>query len=280
MSFTATRPKFRQPPRAPVVSGYVGPGDTQSFLIWGSVARGYSAAYAAPGNNPAFTIVDSSGANSTVINVLSTGLTDTAAVSAFIGLHGTPSVTKLWDQSGAGNHWTQATVANMPTLSLSAINSLPTMVFVAANSMVLKSGTFAAVAQPFTFLAVAKRTTAINGNYLASNDSDVQLGGTTTANETQFYAAGNITSTAGNDNLFHVSQGASVSGAFAATLNIDGATQAVGSATGAIGGTGILSIGAYPTGIQYTDCSVSEVGVYGAAYNSSVQSNTRTAYGL
>lgn len=91
-------------------SSYFGPGDVLSGATAFGGLRAYNAAYAT-GSNPAIDVVDSSGTNLTTIHILSTGFIDTAALTTFNTAHGTPSVTKLYDQTGNGNDATQTTVA-------------------------------------------------------------------------------------------------------------------------------------------------------------------------
>ncbi|SEE51591.1 hypothetical protein [Bradyrhizobium lablabi] len=266
------------------VATYTGPGDIISFLAFGSVARGYSAAYAAPGNNPAVTIVDNVGAHSTIINILSTGLIDTAAISSFIASFGTPTISKLWDQSGTGNHWIPANTGVATTLALSQINGLPAMIFSGASQCNLKTGVFAAQANPFTFMAVGSRTgSATNQCYVGTSDVNCQLFGSNVANTKGLYAGTTtLTTTGGNaDGSFNVMQG-TFTNSTASTLNVTGATQATGTNPGANGitGAGTIQIGAASANGNLLNGSVAEAGVYAAVYNSTVQSNTRTAYGL
>lgn len=142
---------------------YSGPGDVKSgFFAWWSVTRGYSAAYASPGNNPAMDLVDQAGANQVTINVKSTGLTDTAAITAWVVANSvtTIRVKKLYDQSGGGFHLTQATVANMPKLQLSPAlgNAFYAMNFVTALSQSMTSAATGLSASTGTFSSFSMRS--------------------------------------------------------------------------------------------------------------------------
>jgi hypothetical protein len=128
--------------------GFVGSGDikTGAFAYW-SVARAYTAAYAAPGTNPSMDLVDQAGANPITINILSSCWVDIASIKAWVAAHTvtTIKIKKLYDQSGNGFHVSQATLANMPILLLTHPGlgnnpNLPTMHFIQSASMTLSSG--------------------------------------------------------------------------------------------------------------------------------------------
>lgn len=142
---------------------FSGPGDVKSgFFAWWSVTRGYSAAYASPGNNPAMDLVDQAGANQLTVNVKSTGLTDTAAITAWVAANSvtTIRVKKLWDQTGGGFHMTQATVANMPILLLQTPalgNAFCSMDFRTDRSQSMTSGATGLSASTGTFTSFSMR---------------------------------------------------------------------------------------------------------------------------
>ncbi len=257
---------------------FTGPGDSATFLIWGSVARGYSAAYAAPGNNPAFTVTTLAGGASQIINVLSTGLTDTATLNSWIGTNGTAYVSQLYDQTGGGNHWTQATGSKKPTITVSGINSLPTMTFASASAQILATGSAVSSATPFVMQAVARRTANFTNAQLimaVTTPSDTELGFANVADTVQAYH-GSVLTGAALDSAAHAIQNEFPS-AGNGTLYIDGATS-----TGAVGTTstnGNISLGAYLSSV-YMDGYISEAGMYSGNAVAGVQTNARTAYGL
>src|SRR5580765_4648404 len=85
-------------------AAYVGPGDIATYSFWGGL-RGYSAAYAAPGTNPAIVVYDTAtDLISTDINILSDGTLDLASLATFVGLHGSVAIGKVYDQTGNGKH--------------------------------------------------------------------------------------------------------------------------------------------------------------------------------
>ena len=137
---------------------YTGPADIVSgATVWGGL-RAYNAAYAT-GSNAALDLHnDSTGAFVATINILSTGALDVATAATVIA-GGASKIGKLYDQSGTGNHATQATLANMPTLVLNAHNTtLPVMRFDRSASQRLTTPSITAATQPYSISAVAKRT--------------------------------------------------------------------------------------------------------------------------
>lgn len=271
-------------------SGFASAGTNQRFLIWGSVARGYNAAYAAPGTNPAFKVVDGTGANAQIINVLSTGKTDVASLNSWITAHGTAHVSQLYDQTGGGNHWTQATVAKMPTITVSGIGGFPSLTFASLSAQTLSStGSLPTQAQPFTFEVVAERTAnfttlqdilSTNVVYQTNNGvGKIELQFDNVANTVDLFAGSGPLLAAANDSAGHVIQ--TTANNTACTINIDSATQVAGNAGATTpSGTDVLWLGSYGTGTTYMDGLISEVGMYGGAFNAAVHANARSFYGL
>jgi hypothetical protein len=263
---------------------YTGPGDVQSFLAWGSVARGYSAAYAALGASAnAIDIVDTSGGNAATINILSTGLIDVATLNTWIGLHGTACVAKLYDQSGNTRHWTQATTSKMPRITMNTLNSLPVMTFASTSSQTMTSASISSTAEPYTFLSVGRRTANFSSKQatLANGPgSGAFAHWADFADAFRIGLAGDLTDTSVADSAAHVMQGC-LNGLSNSTLNVDGNAQIGPGSTGAAANlSGTTSIGSYQDVAFYMDGYLAEVGIYAATYNATLQSNTRTAYGL
>lgn len=255
-------------------SPYQGPGDIVSgALLWGSCARAYSAAYAAS-RSAAIDVVDQAGANTATINVLPSGKIDLKAISAWVNAHAvtTIKVTKLYDQSGSGNHLTQATLANMPTLTLNALNGLPGMTF-SGGAGVLTSPNITQ-AQPLTFTAVAKN--------ISGASTPIEAGGAavgmlyTGTNGASAVGGATLTATAA-DGGFHSLQ-AVLNGASSAMV-VDGTAT-----SGTAGATGIsvtpLRIGRTSGGTSLTGI-VFEVGAWSSAHSptqyGNVTANQRNA---
>jgi hypothetical protein len=212
---------------------FVGPGDVVSGATgwWG--LRGYSAAYST-GSNPGVDLVDQAGANPITINILANGSLDVASISTWVAAHTvtTIKVTKLYDQTGSAHHLTQATLATMPVLTLSALGSLPGLTF-NGNEMEITSFTPPNV---LSMSSVAKRTGNTAGlNVMITAQGNPILGFWSTANTIGFNPSnGTLTLTAA-DNAFHAAQ-ATANGT-TATLYVDGATTSFAS-TSVTGGTG------------------------------------------
>lgn len=141
---------------------YVGPGDIVSGATgwWG--LRGYNKAYADPGNNPAIDVVDTAtGLTQTTINILANGKLDVDTISA---LGYAVSIKKWYDQTGNGNHMPQATLADMFTITLNFIGSLPCAVSTSASGYTMApSSNFT---PPYTISAVAEQDTATTNQYV------------------------------------------------------------------------------------------------------------------
>lgn len=260
-----------------VGAAYVGPGDVTSFVTFGSVGRAYTAAYAS-GLGNAVDLVDQAGANAVTIKFLATGLIDVASINTWVTAHTvtTIKIAKLYDQVGSA-HFVQATLANMPVMTLGALNSLPTMTFVSANSTILVA-TSLTQAQPLALVVVGKQTVAQNGDFFSSNSGLEFAGKGGLPNNIQMYDLTAAMNTTASLSAFHVMQG--VFNGASSTCNVDGAAQNSGTNVGTGGLSGTMGVGGYPALIQFLDGAITEVGVISGTYSAGVQSNTRTAYGL
>jgi lysophospholipase L1-like esterase len=157
---------------SPPVAPFIGSGDIKAgaFASW-SVARAYSAAYAASGG-PAMNLVDQAGANPITINVLATGKVDVASINAWVSAHSvtTIKVAQLFDQSGNGHHVSQATLANMPTLLLAHPGlgnnlSLPTMDFTGTQTLVSAATGLSSATGTFSYIARANILGLFSGSF-------------------------------------------------------------------------------------------------------------------
>jgi hypothetical protein len=160
---------------------FTGPGDVvtaASFGYW-SCARAYNAAFAAT-QGAMCTVVDTAtGASSCTLKVGTNGLANltalvcvgnTVSITTFCTVtHSGCSVTEMFDQTGGGNPQLQATLASMPTLTLSAQNGLPGVTFTQANSQFMETAAIAAaLQQPLTVSWVGK-TAGVGGSALFGN---------------------------------------------------------------------------------------------------------------
>jgi len=280
---------FCSPAKAATAS-YQGPGDiTSGAIAFYSAGRAYNAAYAASNGNLADLVATGNGTAVCTLKALSTGYvnltssacagqTPAAACAAANG--GTCSITKLYDQTGTGNHVVQATLANMPALTFNAQNGLPCPA--GTNNAATQLATAGSItqAQPFTFIAVANRTGSVTTNQFIFDNSAAQ-------NFLRFSAAANsvvagsntgVTLTA-NDNAFHAML-AVANGAISSLFAVDSSANI---STSTLGTFGLASNQFYMgrnTGVGLLSGFVCEAGIWPADLNASYQAmlaNMRSA---
>jgi hypothetical protein len=118
-------------------ANYYGPGDLKSdWSAWGGL-RAYKQGSR---GTPCVDIYNTVSTTTQTFNTLPNGDLDKASIATFLG--GNPGkVAKLWDQTGNGLHWTQATPANMPdyVASVPSLGGRPGMFFTRSLSTVLAS---------------------------------------------------------------------------------------------------------------------------------------------
>jgi hypothetical protein len=234
---------------APVSASYQGPGDVVSGAsMWASPARAYSATFAAGGTNIADIVDTSTGLATCSIPIGANGFANLTAtvcptgapavgVTTFCTVtHTGCSITKLYDQTGNGHDFTQATLANMPLLSLSSINGLPAVNCGSGASISMQSAGTVALTQPYSFSAVAKRTAAFTaqGGIFGVSGSVTGIFGATSANN---WFMSDITGTnlAATDSSYHGFNGL-YSGA-SSFYNLDGSDNSISIGSGALGAT-------------------------------------------
>jgi len=195
-------------------SGYQGPGDIASgALAFHNTGRAYNAAYATA-QNPLADIVDTTtGLATCTFNVGTNGYVNLTAVvcptsAPLVNVvtfctvtHVGCSITKLYDQTGNGNHLVQATLANMPALALSAQNGLPCAAGTATGS--LETASTIAQSAPFTLTAIAERTGNFTTNqFITANGNTNSLFFANAANTVRTNSGTAVSLTAA-DNAFH-----------------------------------------------------------------------------
>lgn len=237
-------------------SAYQGPGDiVGSATAWGSCARVYTAAQASTATSLC-DLVDSA-APTTVICTLrgsSTGFVDltgtyctgsvTPATKCAAATGAVCNISKVYDQAGATGGWLQATAASQPTLTFSAINSLPGMTFVAVSNHSLATAGSVTLSQPFSVMGVYKRTSGTSVMTIVGATSNALVLGNGVGANTTILADPSNTSVSGPtspDNAFHAYSGAINTAGGALTINVDG-SEAAGTA-GSGGITTALRIG-------------------------------------
>lgn len=220
---------------------YAGPGDiaTTNIRAWWGL-RGYSAAVAAPGTQPAINICDTAtGAICTDIVILSNGNLDVATATTFAAANCTSSqcpIATMYDQSGANQcntlaspcDVTQATNVSRPLLILNCQGSLPCLRN--SGSRRLTSATnHAVINQPYSWVWAAKRTASFTTlQYICcTNGGNSPRAGYSALADTVFeeYSSGGggttFTATA-TDNNFHAVQ--NLFNAASSHINVDGVT--------------------------------------------------------
>ena len=259
---------------------YTGAGDiVPGALAYGGL-RAYTAALASS-NTALIDIVDSGNANLTTIHAVSSGGPNTSEISGWSG-SGTKFITKISDQTGNGNHWLQATVANMPILTANVIGSLYGMQFDNASSQILITATGGPdQSQPFTFSYVAKRT----GNTSALNSvlyqSNVIAGFDNTADAVFVYAGSLQGGIAASDNAFHAVQ--NIFDGASSDVVVNGSSNSVSPGPGALASASSIYFG----GDNINRCVtgfIQEGGIwsigFSAGQKTSMNSNQHTYWGF
>jgi hypothetical protein len=258
-------------------TGYTGPGDIASGAAawWG--LRGYNAAYST-GSNPACDLVDQAGANPITINILSNGSLDVASINTWVAANSVTTIklTKLYDQTGNANHVSQATLGNMPVISLSVIGSLPAILYNFVNSQSLQGSTLPVSAYPLWGSYVAERigNTIANNMVIQHSGGNAELGFRNSANTVYSYAGLVLTATA-NDNSFHAVQSL-ISGVDSDSLYVDGSNTTGDAFTSA-------PLGHVIVGNSAMDGYICEAGLWGSdqtTHNSAMNSNQHTYWGF
>lgn len=277
---------------APISGGaYSGPGNVQTgALAFYSCGRAYNAAYAVGGTQPACDIVDTATglatctipigtngfANLTAIvcptSAPAVGVTTFCTVTHAAGC----SVAKMYDQSGSlacsggtACSAVQATLANMPPLTLSALNGLPCPTWAGASAMVLASGVLTSTTNmPFAYTAVSKSTVgtpSATSVIVENNGNTTNIGYRASAN-TVGSQSGTITATA-SANSFHAVQLALVStGANASFIVVDG-SQTLGT-FGSFTLTNKIAVGNGDAGGNPLTGTICEAGVWPSNFTS------------
>lgn len=249
---------------ASAAAAYSGPGDIVSgATTWASSARAYTAAFAATAA-PIMDLVDQAGANPVTINILTTGFADVTAITNWVSANSvsTIKIAKLYDQTGNGNHWTQATLANMPTLTLSALNGLPGITCASASAQRLDTAQTITLSTTSSYSAVAKRTANFTTKQSAIGTQPtfpIGIGFEASANTalSQYNSSG--TTVAATDSVFHAMQG--IINGSSLSMEVDGASASTSRATSTQTNQG-FRLGRDQGGNFPLDGIVMEVGVW------------------
>lgn len=272
--------------RTVVGVAYQGPGDVVSgAALWGSCARAYNAAYA-NGTNLLCDLVDSAAPTTVIctLRVLTTGFVDLA------GTYCTGSVTplakcaaatgavcnisKVYDQTGNARDWTQATAANQPTLTFSALGGLPGMTFNAGSGQV--NAAALTLTGPYSISGVFKRVGALEGGLLAVQTTLIGTIMQPSANTIGVYdGSAPVTQTA-TDGSYHAAAGILDNITPVATAIVDGSPGSNGNAGSAAISSGVLRIGRSSGGVTLIG-TVMEAGLWNVlAFNATQYGNLNT----
>jgi hypothetical protein len=255
---------FTSPP-----SRYVGFGDIVTATgYWGT--RAYT--FASIGNRVIRLRRDSDNAEIDFVTVAGGGLdfTSVIGINAFKG-SANLFVTQLYDQTGNGVHFAQATAANQPQFKLNVINGLPGIFYVSATPLFLVTNLTESVSAPYSFSAVSNRTIFASavGVIIAEIITGTQISFTSSANTFRVVAVTTAITQSETDGNFHSLHGIVNDPNTLAV--VDGAASAPGTTgNGAIGDAVVMGSFAGSFGV---DGYINEVAIVPAAL-------TSTQYGL
>lgn len=259
-------------------TAYVGPGDIVSGATAWYGLRAYSAATASALTN-AVDIIRASDSTTQTFTVLATGALDIASITTFLAST-TGKVSKLWDQTGNGNHLTQGTDANRPTFTLSGIGSLPVMTCASSAAPTL-SGTISTISQPWTVSAIYNNTNNAVFQSLVTNAASglgVYIDDVSGANHIELEITSDLVASA-TDGSWHAIQ--AVANGASSDMNVDG------SAT-----TGSVSATSWTTSFNVGGTSANrglngklvEIGIWPSAFSSgnstSMSTNQHSYWGF
>jgi hypothetical protein len=269
---------------SPAVSttSYSGPGDIASGAIaFYNVGRAYNLAYAQALSAAADLVDTATGLVTGTMHFLSTGFVNkTELTGGGQACQTACSITKLYDQTGNGNHVVQATLANMPGLTFNAQNGLPCLANNAGQSWLQTAGTISQ-AVPFTETAVAERTGSFTtAQRIAANGNGVtgSLGWSNSANSI-VYRNGTVVTLTAADSAFHALLGISSNTAPLFAVDSSANTSTSSNGTNSLASNEvILNTTAHNAGL--VSGFVCERGIWPADLNSSYQAmlaNMRSA---
>ena len=219
-----TKMKMVSGHKAAAGPAYSGPGNTpggSGAVLWVGF-RAYNAAYAT-GTNPAADI------NNTVttqtFNILNTGYFDTAGATTFCSGH-TCTISKLYDQTGNGHHFTGST---LPPLMFNALNTYACSGTWTGHPMQLHSASITQ-AQPFTIDYVAKRTAYSSGyDPVFGEDNTNTMDGFYTSGLLFSYSSNSLPTASATENVMHAVQNLHYNNSGTpsnSTITVDGTTTA------------------------------------------------------
>jgi len=261
---------------------YQGAGDVVGGAVFWGGLRAYTAAIATAGTQKLVNVRNASSGETCDIIVATTGGIGNLANCTMGGGTGsaatycttnTCQVATLYDQSGNGNNLTQATVSEMPGLSVhcGVLMQKPCLTFLAANITNLSGTSIGTFAQPNTFSLVSDRGSASANTFaemIGTVNQQVYI-----HNSTAFgMIAGANVETPATVPGFH--QLAAVFNGASSTLTIDNQSPVtVNPGTGGIGQPFQMGTFAPGGGGNGFSGSISEAGIWASGFNSTQLTN-------
>ncbi|HEY3351958.1 MAG TPA: hypothetical protein VGQ83_01795, partial [Polyangia bacterium] len=184
-------------------------------------------------------------------------------VEASTGLTMNGTGVATWaDQSGTGNHLTQATASRQPTVVANAINGRPALATAAAAQQTMTVATnFPA---PVTVIYVAQMSGTTRGRILNGLANNWLLGWWNAAEDKAYHEGWISPSTLSPTATANPYLYSSVSTGALTTI-FRGGAQLYSNAGGVVGPNGLSLSGYMPTQVEFSDARIAEVLVYGGA---------------
>lgn len=277
--------KLATSPSAVIAPSYSGPGNVVSGAFYWVGLRAYTSAIAAAGTQKIVNVRRTSDSHTCDVLVASNGgLANTANCSTG-GDNGqtAPSfctsttcfAVTLYDQSGNGLDFTQATTANQPQILFTGCTSgsLPCLSFTSSQSLIAANQ--AGVTYPGSVELVSNRTGDFSSFDNAFFNNIATLTYWNTANSIKFRLATGDVNMAATDNAWHCIQG--VGSATVAATSLDGVYNLVGNG-GTSGPTVTPDIGNF-TGM-IVEAGEWNTTAFTSANTTSMNSNIHTYWGF
>lgn len=258
--------------RGRMLNRYVGLGNILSSVTAFYGVRAFTADYAIR-RGPAFDLRRASDNATLTVEFLPNGSLNRGRVANWVR-SSSALIVQAYDQTGNGNHITQSTAGNQPTLILSATpNGRPCMRF-GGSPFRLSSTTTISISQPWMLSAVAKRTSGTSNSWIASRAS-VWAAGMSSANNSALFA-GSLATASATDAAYHSLQ-YNANGA-SSNIYVDGA--ATGVSPGVVGVSNPFSVGADTTPASFLTGDICELLLISGNPGNVLTANQRQYYGI
>jgi hypothetical protein len=271
-------------------AAYVGPGDLSlgSATLFGSCQWSISNAYASVATNKLCNLrrtldshtcdilVNSNGKMGLTGNC-STGAENGSVISTWCTAGTSCVVVTLYDQSGGGQHWTQATGANQPQLTFSAINGLAALHADGVSNFNMDNALAGAVSQPYTLAIVGTHLDTSLAFWAITNSTNVVWGFNSSGTVSSVLCNNQSDSTFTMDTNPHVFQ--YVCNGASGFSTVDTTQTALNTGTQTLVSTESVHILASTTGSRQLNGYVGEIGMWSyssGANQTTMYNNART----